>query len=162
VCLWTIFRITFSSSLPIVDKRLIGCKFCGNLESLPVFGKVIIFASFQDVGKWESRRQWLIRCVKCTEGLLGSYSFGMPSIPQAFLSFREFTNFCRSRGLILLGGLLSTGSSRAWTLASTCLPISLAYISLWRTRCKTPLLLLWIRLKHCFYIVVAVRCYAVS
>jgi hypothetical protein len=32
------------------------------------------------------------------------HSFGMPSIPQAFLSFKEFINFCTSRGLILWGG----------------------------------------------------------
>jgi hypothetical protein len=109
LCLWTIFRIAFSSSLPVVDKRLIGRKFGGNLESFPVFGKVIIFVSFQGVGKWESQRQWLIRWIKCTKGLLGSclrHSFGMPSILQAFLSFREFTIFCRSHGLILSEGIV--------------------------------------------------------
>jgi hypothetical protein len=30
MCLWTIFRITFSKSLPVVDKNLIGRKFWGN------------------------------------------------------------------------------------------------------------------------------------
>jgi hypothetical protein len=40
VFLWTIFRITFSNSLPVVDKWLIGRKFCGNFGSLPGFGKL--------------------------------------------------------------------------------------------------------------------------
>jgi hypothetical protein len=30
----------------------------------------------------------------------------MPSIPHAFLSFKEFINFCKSRGLILSGGVV--------------------------------------------------------
>jgi hypothetical protein len=79
--LLTIFRKTFSNSLPVVDKRLFGCQFWGNLESFPGFSKVIIFASFQGIGKWDSQRQWLIKWVKCTKGLLGSclrYLFGMP------------------------------------------------------------------------------------
>jgi hypothetical protein len=51
MCLRTIFRITFSNSLPVVGKRLIGRTFWGNVGSLPGFGKVIIVASSQDVGK---------------------------------------------------------------------------------------------------------------
>jgi hypothetical protein len=43
----------------------------------------------------------------------------MPSIPQAFFNFSAFIIFCRSLGLTLSGGLSSTVSSRAWTLAST-------------------------------------------
>lgn len=42
------FGITFSNSLPVVDKRLIGRKLCGNLGSLPAFGKVITSASFRE------------------------------------------------------------------------------------------------------------------
>jgi hypothetical protein len=122
-CLWTNFRITFSNSLSAVDKRLIGRKkIWGNLGSLPGFGKVIASASFQDTGKSDSRMQWLNRWVRCTSGLLGRclrHSFGMPSIPQAFFSFSVFTIFCTSHGLTLSGGLLSTASSRAWTLASS-------------------------------------------
>jgi hypothetical protein len=63
---WTIFSITFSNSLPIVDKRLIGSQFWGNLWSLPVFCKVIIFASFQDIRKCESRMLCSVKCVKFT------------------------------------------------------------------------------------------------
>jgi hypothetical protein len=40
--------------------------------------------------------------VNCTISLLGRclrLSFRMPSIPQAFLSFKEYINFCKSRGL---------------------------------------------------------------
>jgi hypothetical protein len=47
VCLRAIFRLTFSNSLPLVGKRLIGPKFGGNVGSLPDFGKFIIFASFK-------------------------------------------------------------------------------------------------------------------
>jgi hypothetical protein len=43
----------------------------------------------------------------------------MPSVPQAFFNFKEFSNFCKSQGLILSGGSLSAASSRVWTLAST-------------------------------------------
>jgi hypothetical protein len=74
---------------------------------LPGFGKATSFASFQDVGKCESRMQWLIKWVKRTSGLLGRclrHSFGMLWILQAFRSFREFINLCKSHGHILLGG----------------------------------------------------------
>jgi hypothetical protein len=43
--LWIIFRITFSNSLPVVDKRLIGSKFGGNFGPLPGFVNVIILLS---------------------------------------------------------------------------------------------------------------------
>jgi hypothetical protein len=45
ICLHTIFRITFSNNLPVMDRRLIGHRFGGNLGSLPGFSKVITFAS---------------------------------------------------------------------------------------------------------------------
>jgi hypothetical protein len=59
---------------------------------------------------------------KWTIGLLGRclrHSFGIPSIPQAFFNFKEFSNFSKSEGLILSEGSLSTASSRAWSLASS-------------------------------------------
>jgi hypothetical protein len=118
MCFWNNFKTTFSNSFPVAGMRLIGRKFWGNFGSLPVFGRVMIFASFQDCGKWDSRKQWLNKWVKCTNGRLGRclrHSFGMPSIPQAFLNFKEFINFCKSQGLIFWGGLLSTVLSRAWT-----------------------------------------------
>jgi hypothetical protein len=43
MCLWTIFRITFSNRLPVVDNRLIRRKFWGNVGPLPGFGNVIAF-----------------------------------------------------------------------------------------------------------------------
>jgi hypothetical protein len=116
------FRIIFSNSLPVVDKRLIGRIFWGNLGSLPSFGKVITSASFQFTGKCDSRLQWLDKWVRCTNGLLGRclrHSFGMPSIPRAFFSFSVFIIFCTSHGLTLSRGLLSMVSSRAWTLVFT-------------------------------------------
>jgi hypothetical protein len=58
------FKMTFSETLPVVDKKLIGRKFCVNLGSLPGFGKATTFASFQDEGKCESRGQSLIKWVK--------------------------------------------------------------------------------------------------
>jgi hypothetical protein len=55
--------------------------------------KADTFASFQDDGKCDSWKQWLNRCVRWTSGLIGRsvrHSFGIPSIPQALLSLREF------------------------------------------------------------------------
>jgi hypothetical protein len=115
ICFWRNFRITFSNSWPVVDRRLIGRKFSGNFGSLPGLGKVVTFASFQWFVKCDSRRQWLNKWVKCTNGSLGKclrHSFGTPSIPQAFLNFKDFINFCTSHGLILGGGLLSAVFSR--------------------------------------------------
>jgi hypothetical protein len=80
------------------------------------------FASFQDFGKRDSPRQWLNKCVKCTNGRLRMclrHSFGMRPIPQDFFNFKELISFCKSHGPILSGGLLSAASSRAWTLVST-------------------------------------------
>jgi hypothetical protein len=51
VCFWIILKISFSNSLPVVDERLMGHKIWGNFGSLPGFGSVVIFASFQDAGK---------------------------------------------------------------------------------------------------------------
>jgi hypothetical protein len=122
-CLFTISKITFSNSLPVEGKGLIGRKFLG--IGIPYsFGKATTFASFQDVGKRDSQMQCLIRWVKWTSGPLGRclrHSFGMPSIPQAFFNFKEFSNFCKSQGLVLPGGggSLSAASSRTWTIAST-------------------------------------------
>jgi hypothetical protein len=45
------FLVTFSNSLPVVSKKLIGLGFCGNFGSLPGFGGVNILASFQELGK---------------------------------------------------------------------------------------------------------------
>jgi hypothetical protein len=106
ICFWTNFSITFYNSLPIVGRRLIGRKFWGNFGSLPGFGKVIIFASFQGFGKCGSRRQWLNKWVKCNNGRLGRclrHSFWISSIPQAVLNIKDFINFCTSHGLILWG-----------------------------------------------------------
>jgi uncharacterized membrane protein len=37
VCFWIVLKISFSNSLPIVDKRLIGCKFWGHFGSFAGF-----------------------------------------------------------------------------------------------------------------------------
>jgi hypothetical protein len=110
------FQNDFLTNLSVVDRRLNGRKFWGNFEPLPGVGNVVAFTSFQDFGKLGSRRQWLNKCVTCTNGLLGRCLRHLPSIPHAFLNFKEFINFCKSHGLILWGRLLSTSSSRAWTL----------------------------------------------
>jgi hypothetical protein len=70
MCLLVIFRMTFSKCLPVVDRRLIGRKFCGNLGSLPGFSKVVTFAHFQEFWKCDRRRQWPSKCVRHTSGLL--------------------------------------------------------------------------------------------
>jgi hypothetical protein len=49
--------MTFSNNLPVMDKRIMGRQFLGNFGSLPGFGDVMTFASFQGFGKWDSRRQ---------------------------------------------------------------------------------------------------------
>ena len=119
---WNIFWITFSNNFPVVDKRLIRHEFLGNLGSLPGMSKVMIFDTFQGDGMCDRRIQYLNKCAKCTRGLLGGclrLSFGMLSIPQASLTFSDFINFSTSHGLILIGGLSSTVSSRAWTIPST-------------------------------------------
>jgi hypothetical protein len=51
MCFWIVLKMSFSSSLPVVDKKLIGRKFWGNFRSLPDFGKVMTFASIQGAGK---------------------------------------------------------------------------------------------------------------
>jgi hypothetical protein len=116
--LCTILLITFSNNFPVAERRLIGRKFWDNFLSLPGFGNGMTFASFQDFGKWDSQRQWLNKCVKCANGRLGRclrLSFGMSSIPQDFLNFKDLITFCKTHDSILSGGLLSTASSRAWT-----------------------------------------------
>jgi hypothetical protein len=70
VCPWTIFRMTPSNFLSVVDKRLIRRKLWRNFGSLPGFGKVINFVSFQGFGKLDSRRQWLNKRARYTSGFL--------------------------------------------------------------------------------------------
>jgi hypothetical protein len=41
------FQNNFLSHMPVIDKRLIGRKILGNLESLSGFGNVVTLASFQ-------------------------------------------------------------------------------------------------------------------
>jgi hypothetical protein len=55
--LWIIFTVTFSNSLSVVEKRLIGRRVLGEFRVLPDFGRVITYAYFQDVGKCDSLRQ---------------------------------------------------------------------------------------------------------
>jgi hypothetical protein len=57
--LWTPYRKRLSSRLSVVDKRLTERKFCGNFRSLPTFGILAIFCSYQNAGKWQSRKQWI-------------------------------------------------------------------------------------------------------
>jgi hypothetical protein len=47
MCLRIVFRINFSKSLPVVDRRLIGRKFSGNFGFLAGFARAMILASFQ-------------------------------------------------------------------------------------------------------------------
>jgi hypothetical protein len=91
--------------LTVVDKRLIGHTFGGNLGYLPGFGKVIIFASFQGVENSRAEGSDYIN-VKFTDGLLGRclrHPFGMPSFLRAYLNFKEWISFYKPHGLILSG-----------------------------------------------------------
>jgi hypothetical protein len=58
------FLYDFLKSLPVVDRGLIGLKFCENFGFLPVFGKVITLDTFQEDGKYDNRKQWLNKCVR--------------------------------------------------------------------------------------------------
>jgi hypothetical protein len=81
------------------------------------------FALFQGVEKWDSRVQWLNKCVRCTSDILGRclrHSFRIPSSPQAFLNFNEFANLCMSHGLTFTNGVAYMDASRAWTVVSIC------------------------------------------
>jgi hypothetical protein len=133
VYLRAVFGITSSNSFPVVVKRLIGRKFWGNFGSLPAFGSVIAFVYFQGFGKWNSRRQWLNKCVRYTSGRLGRclrHSFGIPSRPQAFLNFNEFADICMSsQGYFTTGGLPPVSSF--WCQAP------------WDSRPKSELLYIW-------------------
>jgi hypothetical protein len=123
MCLWTIFRITFSNSLPVVNKRPIGRKFWGNFGSLPDFGNVITFSSSQGFGKLDSRRQWINICVRYASGLLGRclrHSFGISSSPQAFLNSNEFDYLRTSQGFTFHNRVSSTNASRAWIPRLNC------------------------------------------
>jgi hypothetical protein len=146
-CLWTNFRITFSTSLPVVDKRLIGHKFCGILGSLLGCGNVIYFASFQAFRKWDSRRQWLNKCVRCTSCFLGRclrHSLEIPSSPQAFLNF----NVCMSHDLTFPHRVSSADASRAWTLVSIYCSWFLSHRSWdlnWFSKQSTVVLAFWFR-----------------
>jgi hypothetical protein len=51
------------------------------LRVLALFGKVIIFASFQDVGKCGSELRSLNRCVRCTSGLLNFREYVVDIVP---------------------------------------------------------------------------------
>jgi hypothetical protein len=91
-----VFRINFSKSLFVVDRSLTGRKFSGNFGFLPGFGRAMILAFFQGDGKSQSLRQWLNRRVTWTRDLSGRclrHSFGKPSIPQAFPSFKDQLSF---------------------------------------------------------------------
>jgi hypothetical protein len=87
MCLWNICRKNVSNSLPVVGKKLIGSKLWGNFWSLLGFGNVIIFAFFQDSGKWDSWWQSLNKCVRYTSGLLGRclrHSFAYHQVHKPF------------------------------------------------------------------------------
>jgi len=56
--------MTFSKSLPVFGRGLIGLKFCGNFGSFPGFGKTITLASFQEDGKYDNRKQRLNKYVR--------------------------------------------------------------------------------------------------
>jgi hypothetical protein len=122
VCCWIVLKISFSNSLPAVDKRLIWRKFWRNMGSLLGLGRVMILASIQGAGTWPSRRQWLNKCIKCTKGLLGRWrrhSFGMPSKSHAFPNFKYciFWDVTRSE---LNRGVFIDDSQLASTWASIC------------------------------------------
>jgi len=57
------------------------------LGVLTLFGKVITFASFQDVGKCGSELRSLNSCVRCTSGLLHCREYGVDIISLIVLCY---------------------------------------------------------------------------
>jgi hypothetical protein len=134
VCFWIILKTNFWNTFSIMDKRLIGHKFGGNLGSMPGFGRVMIFASFQGVGKCWSRRQRLNKLVKCTRGLLGrcrKHSFEIPSKPQALTQL----NYTR------LAYDISTRIAQKIPFLCCCTFVACAYIGADHAEITVPLLL---------------------
>jgi hypothetical protein len=82
MCLWIIFRKTFTNSLPVVGSRLIGRRFWGNLGSLPGFGKVITFASLCQINQWSPRKVPEAFKVKVTLQLTVSQSVSLGVEPH--------------------------------------------------------------------------------
>jgi hypothetical protein len=79
ICFWSNFRITFSNSFPVVERRLIGRKFWGNLGSTP------------RQTDWLSVEMWLWlwpRGVSLTERVCLSATEGV--WPSVWLSPKEF------------------------------------------------------------------------
>jgi len=115
MCLRVILRMTFSNTLPVEGRRLIGLKFWRSFGFLPGFGKVIIFSYFQDKGKCEILKHCLNRRVRWTIGFHRClrHSFGLPSIPLDFFNLKEFISFWTWQGLPFSEGLLFTASSKA-------------------------------------------------
>jgi hypothetical protein len=117
------FQNNLVRQVACMDNRMIGRKSWRTSGPLTHFGKAITFDSFQNFGKWGSRKQWLNKCVRCATGLLEKclrHLFRIRSSPEAFLSFNEFTNSCLSQVLTFPNVVSSTDASRARTLVSTC------------------------------------------
>jgi hypothetical protein len=142
MCFWTVLKITISNSLPVVDKRLLGRNFWRKVLSLPGFGRLMIYTSFQGAWRWLSRKQWLNKRVKCIRDLLGRcrrHSFGIPSKPQAFLNFKNSISFETSQGRKLTSQSQShvttddQSVSKSWIWAP-CGSCDRILISVWHLR----------------------------
>jgi hypothetical protein len=98
----------------IMDRRLTGHRFWGNLGSLPSY------TSFQGCGKWDSWKQWLNKCMIWTNGLLGRclrHSFGMQQNHRTCLVLVSISVFRYC--LTLLWGNWCLQSEAVLALAST-------------------------------------------
>jgi hypothetical protein len=110
---WTIFSVSPQTVYPL---WLTGSRFGGNLSSLLDFGKAVIFTSFQDGGKCESRMHWLIKYDRFTNGFFGrylNYLFGMSCTPRPSSILRNLLISVGARGSLVVKALiLQTGRSR--------------------------------------------------
>jgi hypothetical protein len=61
-CFWSVLKVSFQIDCHWWTRGWSDV----NFGSLPGFGRVMIFASFQGARKWSSRRQWLNKFDKCT------------------------------------------------------------------------------------------------
>jgi hypothetical protein len=75
------FRSTYSNSLPVLKGRLMGLKFWGSLESVPVFDKVSTFLCvLPNLRMYDSRIHGLIEYMRSVR-----HSFTLLPIPQVLV-----------------------------------------------------------------------------
>jgi hypothetical protein len=114
--LWTIFRMTLSKSLPLVNRN--GGKNVGNWGPCQVFCNVILCVLPRLWKMWQPKAgiKYMCQMYKWPSWKVPEAFIWNTIIPQAFRSFNDFINFCMSQGPTFSKGVLSAASSTAWNL----------------------------------------------